>query len=444
MTAVTTKKTLTRLGVGVIGAVLMLSGCSANSGAGGSGGGGGLTGKVNYSGTITMINKFADPSTSKFFPAMAKAYEKLHPNVKVVVQQESDQGYKDKIKVLASSHSIPDIYFAWAGNYSKNYVDAGFAMDLSPVIAPGTAWGKTLAPSSVSAYKYNGKNYGIPIDLDAKFMLYNKKIFAKNGISVPTDLSGLLSTCKTLKAKGVTPILFGNKNGWPALHYVTQLNAYNVPAATLQSDYSSAHGKFTDPGYVQALTQFKQIIDQCTTTGKSSNGVDHTDAQVAFDQGKAAMMYQEWVEFGLTDKTQIVKDGWGFFQLPAAAGSTGSATTLVGAPDGFLVNAKAKNPALDVDFMKFVVSKKNAAIQQKLMIGYPSPVLGSMTAANSSPQSVQALDAVNKASSLAIWLDTVTPTTVASAYLAGGEGLLSGDLSPAAVMKSVQKAAASQ
>lgn len=441
------KKTLTRLGVGAIGVVLMLSGCAANSGgSGGDAGSGGsaLTGKVDYSGTITMINKYADPSTSKFFPAMAKAYEKLHPKVKVTIQQESDQGYKDKIKVLASSHSIPDIYFAWAGSYSKNYVNAGFAMDLSSVIGPKTAWGKTLAPSAVAAYNYGGKDYGIPIDLDAKFMLYNKKIFAANGVSVPTSLSGLLSTCKALKAKGVTPMLFGNVDGWPALHYVTQLNAYDVPAATLNSDYNSAHGKFTDPGYVQALTQFKQIITQCTNTGNSSNGVNHTDAQVAFDQGKAAMMYQEWVEFGLTQGTPIAKQGWGFFQLPAAAGSKGSTTTLEGAPDGFLINSKAKNPALDIDFMKFVVSKKNASLQQKLMVGYPSPVLGSMTPANSSPQSVQALADVNKASNLAIWLDTVTPTQVASAYLSGGEGLVSGSLTPQAVMQSVQKAAAGQ
>jgi raffinose/stachyose/melibiose transport system substrate-binding protein len=91
--------------------------------------------------------------------------------------------------------------------------------------------------------------------------------------------------------------------------------------------------------------------------------------------------------------------------------------------------------------MKFVVSQKNAERMQTLMVGYPSPVKGSLTAANSSPQSIAALAAVNKASGLAIWLDTVTPPAVASAYLAGGEALVSGTSTPAEVMKSVQKAA---
>jgi raffinose/stachyose/melibiose transport system substrate-binding protein len=431
-------KRFVTIGAGVVGALLLLSGCSGQGGTG-SASSADLS-KVDYNGTITMVNKFSDPSTSKYFPAMAAAFEKAHPGVKVQVQQESDQGYKDKIKVLASSNNIPDIYFAWAGSYAKQYVDAGFAADLTSVLGKGTDWNKTLAPSAVAAGVYSGKNYGIPIDLDAKFMVFNKKIFADNGISAPTTFDQLLSTCQALKAKGITPINFGNKNGWPALHYITQLNSYNVPAATLAGDYNSDKGKYTDPGYAKSLTEFKQLLTQCSAADTSSNGVDHTDAQVGFAAGKSAMMYLEWVEFGLLDNTQLTKDGWDFFKLPAAAGSKGDKSTLVGAPDMFLVNSKSKNAPLAVAFMKFVIGKENAAKMQTLMVGYPSPVIGSLTPSNSSPQSINALDEVNKASGLAIWLDTVTPPAVASAYLAGGEALVSGSSSPEQVMKSVQTA----
>ncbi len=431
---------ITKLVAGVAGAVLLLSGCSAPAGPDSSASVD--LSKVDYSGTITMVNKFSDPSTSKYFPAMAKAFEELHPGVTVKVQQESDQGYKDKIKVLASSNSIPDIYFVWAGSYAKQYVDAGFALDITSQIGPGTEWNKTLAPSAVEAGVYDGKSYGIPLDLDAKFMVYNKKIFADNGIEVPTSFSQLLADCKTFKDKGITPINFGNKNGWPALHYVTQLNAYNVPAATLDKDYTATNGEFTDPGYVKALDQFKQLLTTCTKSPTAANGIDHNDDEVGFAAGKSAMMYLEWVEFGQLDGTQLATDGWDFFQLPAETDAAGSPTVLVGAPDEFLINPKSKNPALAVAFMKFVVSQENAAKMQTLMVGYPSPVIGSMTSDNSSPQSIQALDAVSKASGLAIWLDTVTPPAVASAYLSGGEALVSGTSTPEEVMQSVQKAAA--
>lgn len=431
-------KNLLKISAVVAGALLLLSGCSGQSNSDGTSSAD--LNKIDYHGTITMVNKFSDPATSKYFPAMVTAYEKLHPGVTVDVQQESDQGYKDKIKVLASSNSIPDIYFSWAGSYAKQFVDAGFAQDLTTVIGKGTDWNKTLAPSAVAAGVYNGKNYGIPIDLDAKFMVFNKKIFADNNITVPTTFDQLLSTCQTLKSKGITPINFGNKNGWPALHYITQLNSYNVPEATLNSDYSSDKGKYTDPGYAESLSQFKQLLTKCSASGTSSNGVDHTDAQVGFAAGKSAMMYLEWVELGLLDNTQLSKDGWDFFKLPAAAGSNGSTNSLVGAPDLFLINSKSKNAPLAVAFMKFVVSQKNAALMQKLMVGYPSPVIGSLTPSNSSPQSIKALAEVNKASGLAIWLDTVTPPAVASAFLSGGEALVSGTSSPEQVMQSVQAA----
>ena len=55
-------------------------------------------------------------------------------------------------------------------------------------------------------------------------------MFEENGVAVPTTLEELLSACDTFKANGITdPIAFGNQFGWPAIHFMTQLNAYFVP-----------------------------------------------------------------------------------------------------------------------------------------------------------------------------------------------------------------------
>lgn len=421
--------------------VLLAAGCGAPAPGGGSSDPVDLS-QVDYSGTISMVNKFSDPNVSKYFPAMAEEFEKAHPGVTVEVQQESDQGYKDKIKVLASSNSIPDIYYAWPGSYAKQFVDAGLAIDLTSVLGEGTEWNQTLVPSAVGAGVFDGKNYGVPVDLDAKFMFYNKKIFADNGLSVPTTFEELLSTCQALKSKDITPVSFGNKNGWPALHYVTQLNAYNVPPETLANDYTAEKGSFTDPGYVTALAQFRQLVDECTTVSKTGNGIDHNDANVAFASGKSAMMYLESLEIGDLKDTKLDKDGYGLFQLPAASDAKGDPTSLVGAPDLFMVNPSSKNPGLAVEFLKFVVSKEGAAKMPELMHGYPSPVKDSLDPKTTDPHVIEAMDKLGKASSLAIWLDTVTSPQVAQTYLAGGEALVGGSGTPESVMKSVQQTAA--
>lgn len=430
------------IGLAVSGTLLMaLSGCYG-------GGGGGPAApvdlsEVDYNGTITMITKFSDPTTADYFPTMAAAYEELHPGVTVKIEQESDQGYKDKIKVLASSNSIPDIYFTWAGQTAKQYVDAGLALDLTSVIGPGTEWNESLVPSAVAAGVYDGKNYAVPFDLDAKFMVYNTKIFQENGVEVPTTLEELFDVCDALTAKGVVPINFGNVDAWPTALYLTQLNAYNVPTSVRDVDYNTPGSPYSDPGYVESLVQMREILDRCTNTGNSANGIDHYDAIVGFGAGKAAMMYLEWVEFGLLDDSQIIDDGWDFFPLPASKDAKGSLDALAGSPDEFLINPNAENPALAVDFMRFVVSKANAEKMSTLMIGYPSSVVGTVTAANATPQSLKAADLVSQAGEFAIWLDQATRPVVSTAYLAGGEALVSGSSTPEEVMETVQQASAS-
>ena len=137
----------------------------------------------------------------------------------------------------------------------------------------------------------------------------------------------LLDSCGKLKSAGYTPIAFGNQFGWPAIHYLTQLNAYSVPPATLAKDYNPSTGAFTDPGYVQALTEFQSIVKTCSNP--SANGLAHEAAQANFLSGKAAMHYLESVEFSvLTEKGGASKAAGGQLGLlpaacrrPAAAGT---------------------------------------------------------------------------------------------------------------------------
>lgn len=437
------KPTLSRPLVAMAAAMVAvaLAGCSSSGDD--TAGATDLASPTEKSGTLTVLTKFADPKYAPYFESVASAYEAANPGVTVDLQQVGDQPYKDKIRVLSAANQLPDVYFSWAGDFANKFVRAELAADLTSVIAPDTEWGKTLAPAATKAFEYDGKYYGVPIDLDGKYLAYNKALFAAAGISAPpTSLEELLSDCDKLKASGVTPISFGNQYGWPAIHYITQLNAYNVPSDVLTKDYDPKTGEFTNAGYVTAVKQFKDVVDRCSKPG--ANGLSHEAAQAQFLSGKAAMQYVESLEFtAFTEKggaPKALADNWSFFRLPAAAGSTGDVNALTGAPDGFLVNSNSKNTALAVDFLKFMTSQDNA---KKIVadLGWLSPVAGSATAENSYPQLTETLDDMGKASQFAIWLDTVTQADVASAYLSGVEGLLSGSKSPEQVVQGVQEAA---
>ncbi|MEV6491634.1 extracellular solute-binding protein [Actinoplanes sp. NPDC051633] len=424
-------------------AVLVLTGCGGAKN-GGSAPTPQLSATGEKSGTLSIVTKFADPKYAPYFVSVAKAYEAANPKVKIDLQQVTDQPYKDKIRVLSAANKLPDIYFSWAGDFANKFVRAGLAADLTSVMGPDTEWGKTFTPASLKAFEYDGKNYGMPINLDGKYLAYNKTAFTKAGItSPPATFEDLLSACGKLKSAGYTPIALGNQFGWPAIHYITQLNAYNVPAEQLAKDYDPANGAFTDPGYVTALQQFKTLTETCSNP--SANGLSHEAAQANLVSGKAAMQYIESLEFQvLTAKGGAPKelaDNWSFMRLPAAASAPGDTKALTGAPDGFMVNAKSKQTALAVDFLKFFSSQQNASKIVK-DLGWLSPVADSVNNENAFPQLVDTLKDMDQASQFAIWLDTVTHAEVASAYLSGVEGMLSGDRSPEQVMQGVQQAAA--
>ena len=54
----------------------------------------------------------------------------------------------------------------------------------------------------------------IPYSITAAGVIYNKDLFEKNGVDVPTTWSELIAACKTFKAAGVTPIYATFKDTW--------------------------------------------------------------------------------------------------------------------------------------------------------------------------------------------------------------------------------------
>lgn len=415
-----------------------------DSGGGDADAGTDLTVPEEKSGTITMLTKFAAPEYAPYFESVVEAYEAENPDVDIDLQQVGDQPYKDKIRVLSASNELPDIYFSWAGDFANKFVRADLAADLSSEIGPDTEWGSTFTPAALEAFTLDGATYGVPINLDAKYLAYNTTAFEEAGIDTPpATFEELLDACTKLDDAGYTPISMGNQYGWPAIHYLTQLNAYNVPAETLATDYDPASGEFTDPGYVAALEQFDELAQTCFNDG--ANGLSHEVAQANLMSGQAAMQYIEIVEFPNLmgeDVDPSFTENWSFFRLPQAEGASGSADMLTGAPDGFMVNANSENAGLALDFLKFMTNEQNAT-KLTTDIGWLSSVEGATERADETfPQLEEGLADIGEAESFAIWLDTVVDADVAAAYLAGVQGLLDGSASPQDVISDVQDAAA--
>ena len=384
--------------------------------------------------TIRFFHKWPEPEQLDYYNFVISEFNKTHPNIKVEMEAASDEAYKDKIRVLMASGEVPDIYFSWAGEFSWKFTRAGQALDITDALM-NSDWKDKVVLAAVEPYKVDGKVYGIPMRINAKFMVYNKDIFSQQGLNVPTTWDEFLAVSESLKAAGITPISFGNEFPWASAHYVGDLNAKLVNGDVLKADYlltAEPDALFTDPGYVEALKRFKQLGDM-GYFNDGANGISHSNARSAFIAGKAAMFYCELEEFVTIDKEF---KNFGFFEFPSGTGGQGDQDLLTGAPDGFMVYGKTQHPAEAIEFLKFLTSPEMGYEYVK-RLGIPSSAVGAVKTDNALPIVVEGVDAINNASGMALWMDTDMNIKIVEVYLPGMQALLTGSKTPEQVMQEV-------
>lgn len=386
--------------------------------------------------TIKFFHKWPEPEQLEYYNYVITEFQKTHPNIKIEMEAVADEPYKDKIRILMASGEVPDIYFSWAGEFSWKFARAGQALDLTDALM-NSDWKDKIVLAATEPYKVDGKIYGIPMRINAKFMVYNKAIFSQYNLAEPTTWEEFLAVCETLKSNGVVPIAFGNEFPWASAHYVGDLNAKLVNGDTLKADYlltAPADQLFTDPGYVEGLTRFKTLMDK-GYFNEGPNGISHSGARSSFIAGKTAMVYIELEEF-ITVSDGMGADTFGFFQFPSGTGGNGDQKLLTGAPDGFMVSANTAHPAEAIEFLKFVTSPEMGKEYVK-KLGIPSAAIGAVSDETALPIVVKGVESINSASGMALWLDTDMNAKIVEVYLPGMQAVLNGTVTPEDLMKQV-------
>lgn len=386
--------------------------------------------------TIRFFHKWPEPEQLDYYNFVISEFEKANPNIKVEMEAVADEPYKDKIRILMASGEVPDIYFSWAGEFSWKFARAGQGLDLTSALMD-TDWKDNIVLAAAEPYKLDGKIYGIPMRINAKFMVYNKAIFEQYGLSEPTTWDEYLSVCETLKENGVIPVAFGNEFPWASAHYVGDMNAKLVDGDTLRADYlltADPDALFTDPGYVEALYRFRELNEK-GYFNEGPNGISHSSARSSFIAGKAGMVYIELEEF-VTVADGMGADAFDFFQFPSGTGGNGDQALLTGAPDGFMVYAKTQHPEEAIKFLKFLTSPEMGKEYVK-QLGIPSAVIGAVSDETALPAVVEGVASINSASGMALWMDTDMNAKIVEVYLPGMQAVLNGDKAPEELMQEV-------
>jgi raffinose/stachyose/melibiose transport system substrate-binding protein len=294
---------------------------------------------------------------------MANEYMAAHPNVTINITVLENEAFKTKLTTVLQGGTPPDIFHSWGGGVMNDQITAGMLQDITPSLdADGGAWRNSFAPGALAVYAMDGKNYGVPWDMGEVAWWYNKDLFAKANIATPpATWTELLADVKTLKAAGITPISLGEKDSWTGMHIWSYLATRICGQAKFLAAANRSGGSFTDPCFVQAGKNLKELID-LQPFQDGFLGQTHDEMQGTFGNGKAAMeLSGQWApgsESGqAADKKGVAK--LGLFNFPAVEGGAGDVTDVMGGGGGFAIGKNASPEA--IDFVKYLTAPEQQA-----------------------------------------------------------------------------------
>ncbi|WP_332275693.1 ABC transporter substrate-binding protein [Bacillus velezensis] len=382
--------------------------------------------------TLKFFHRWPKEPEKSYFEEAVKEFEDAHPDIHIQTEAVLNDSYKDKVKVMLGTTSPPDIFFSWSDRFAYKFIKGNKALDLSSYYQQDKDWSSQLVQSQIKPFTHDGKQYGVPWQMDAKSFFYNKDIFNALHLNPPATWDELITVSEKLKKNGYIPISFGTKAPWTISHYIGTLNQRMVDEKTRAKDYSPETGEFTDEGYVKALEKLQELLPYFT---KHVNSVDHEYVRQQFTSGKAAMIYAETAEIKLVEPVNL-----GLFPFPKISGEKGSPRALTGSPEGFMISSKTKHPKEAMEFLQFLTSKK---MGEKLIkdVGKYSAVQGTATENNSAPIQREAVQDIVRAETMVPWFDMDVDVEIADVYAAGVQQMLGGTMTPREVMNSVQKAA---
>ncbi|GAB2915841.1 extracellular solute-binding protein [Nonomuraea fastidiosa] len=409
-------------------AVLALSAC----GSGGSG-------SPDPSGTEPRVFQLwhyesAESAMGKAWAEAIKKFEASHPNVKVEFEEKSFEQIQKTASMVLNSDEAPDLMEYNKGNATSGLLSKqGLLTDLTEE-ATKRGWDKLLPGGLQTTAKYDergvmgsGKWYGVPNYGEFVMVYYNKDLFAKHKVEVPTTYEEFTAALDTFVKAGVTPIANAGAE-YPAQQIVYQLALSKAQKPWMEA-YQLYKGKvdFHGPEFTYGAETFADWVKK-GYIAQNSAGLKAEDMGVAFMKGEFPMVISGSWWYGRF-ASEIKDFEWGHFLFPGSTMAPGSSGNL------WVVPENSENKDLAYDFIDITMSKE---IQNLLGNSGGVPVAAD-PAAITDEKSKELIETFNKltaADGLAFYPDWPAPGYY-DVLVAGVQNLINGSKTPAQVLDEI-------
>ena len=346
----------TRIG-GVFGIALLaaVAACAGSSGSTSSSGG---KPTITIWNDALAVGSCGVPASQSFLTKGVNLFLKTNPGFNVKIIQTVCDGSTAFSTLLKSSEiagTTPDIAQLYVG---------GQVIQNGTYLVPLNSSLPSSYVNSLTGWKYvtdgygskpNGSIYAVPYGAGYwYFVYYNKALLAKAGITnpQPATWSQLITLAQRVKAKGITPFDFGEKEGYQGAWTQDALISALVGDAGVLKMYSGAQS-LNSPTLLKPYAAWHQLFADGLTNSDAPS-LTYSSGIADFAAGKAAMtitggFFNSQFMKGLGTKV-------GLFPVPVLPGSQFPKSLSGGPNNAYVVFKASKNVADDVKLIKFLTS----------------------------------------------------------------------------------------
>jgi raffinose/stachyose/melibiose transport system substrate-binding protein len=424
--------------------IVLLTACGSSSGSSSSASASATANTTSKGATLQLwlggVLTTSTPGTPylKWVDQQIARFKAAEPGSKVqitLLPADNDQ-LAAKVESAFAADKVPDVMMLYSGAYTTAY--ASGLLPLNKFINATPGFYNSMSNWDLSCTNFNCQNgsgtiLGVPTDDGGFFLFYNKALLAKAGINGPPGtFAQLLSDCNALKAKGIVPMSYGDRDGYTTVNWLDEDIGSYLSSADGQAMLAGKL-KLTDPRIVQALQQIAQLrTNGCVQSDATTH--EQIDATNGFAAGKTAMV--EMYPSLFTNFQKTLGSKLGVSTLPISGNGPLASQIAANSLDNWVIPKHAAHPDLGWEWIK-IVSDKQAGQGIATLLGNP-PANIAADAAIANPL-LKYMAAKVKQPGVPL-LDSVLPNSVALYLYKELQQAFAGKISPQAAMSASQTA----
>lgn len=294
------------------------------------------------------------PREVEFWPQQNQLFQRARPNIQLNYSYLFGQIRRQRIIAGFQTRRLADVVVAF-GQDIPEFVGFNIIQPLDALNRRMVdAWRGRIVPEIWNTGMHEGKVYGLPTYVDmASFLAYNVQAFEEAGLTrPPQNWDELRDYARRLTRPGRPGIAM------PVTTAPVDVNIFEgIAYANGGRIYDDRTNRvtFTDPGIVDALKLYRQLVEDGSTPPPASLvETNFRDVAQLFGQGRVAMwMGMSWLNTPWPVEGNI---RWAGALFPRPARPTGASppvSTLLDPTAILMVSSQSRNAAAAMDYLDF-------------------------------------------------------------------------------------------